>query len=153
MKKTLIYSTMMVATFLYACSPSADKKSQKEDAVVKTECYHSSYEKDSANLKIETLSSGKIKGKLTVNYAEKPQNKGLITGEYKGDTLFVDYRFKTLPDTTNYHTNPLAFLKKEGKLIMGVGQIETTLGRSYFVKGEPINFERGKFTFETAPCK
>jgi hypothetical protein len=153
MKNNLIYSVIASTILLYSCSPTADKKAKQEDTIAKTECYKAIYEKDSADLKIETLSTGKIKGEFLVNYADKPHNKGLINGEFKGDTLYVDYRFTTGTDTATYYTNPLAFLKKDGKLLMGVGQIETTLGRSYFVKGKPINYERGKFVFESIPCK
>jgi hypothetical protein len=99
------------------------------------------------------MASGKVTGSLLVKYAEKPQNKGEINGKFHGDTLLVDYRFNTGKDTTKAFTNPLAFLKKDGKLIMGVAQIETTLGRSYFVKGKPINYDAGKFTFIEVPCK
>jgi hypothetical protein len=66
--------------------------------------------------------------------------------------LFVDYVFSPANTDRGGYTNPLVFLRKDKKLIMGVGQIETTLGRSYFVKGKPLNFERGKFVFEPTAC-
>ncbi|MCZ4244365.1 hypothetical protein [Pedobacter punctiformis] len=159
MKKTVFYLAFLAIPLMFSCNQSGkkagttDSTSTSTDTISNAQCYKAGYEKDSADLKIETLSSGKVKGKLAVKYAVKPMNDGLIAGEFKGDTLFVNYTFKTGEDTVSVHTNPLAFLKKDGKLIMGVGQIETTLGRSYFVKGKPINFERGKFTFEPADCK
>ncbi|WP_131536829.1 hypothetical protein [Pedobacter nototheniae] len=158
MKKTVFYLSFLAMPLAFSCNQAGKKantsgNASSKDSVSNVQCYKADFEKDSADLKVETLSSGKIKGKLTVKYEKKPMNDGLIAGEFKGDTLFVNYTFKTGKDTVSVFTNPLAFLKKDGKLIMGVGQIETTLGRSYFVKGKPINFERGKFTFEPKDCK
>ena len=154
MNKSFVYLAFAAFPFIYACN-SSDKKAEtaKKDSVISETCYASAFEKDSAAMIVKTMASGKITGSLLVKYAEKPQNNGKIDGKFHGDTLLVDYRFNTGGDTTKAFTNPLAFLKKDGKLIMGVGQIETTLGRSYFVKGKPINYEAGKFTFEEVPCK
>ncbi|MBO9674720.1 MAG: hypothetical protein J7577_14830 [Sphingobacteriaceae bacterium] len=155
MKRNLIYLVLAALPFAYACNQnkSGTDSKTKTDSVVKEACYASAFEKDSAAMIIKTLASGKVTGSLLVKYADKPQNNGKIDGKFNGDTLLVDYRFNTGKDTTKVFTNPLAFLKKDGKLIMGVGQIETTLGRSYFVKGKPINYEAGKFTFAEVNCK
>jgi len=151
MKRNL--SNLMIAAipFAYACNQKAPEV--KKDPISHQTCYAASFEKDSAAMIVQTLESGKVAGSLLVKYAEHPENNGKINGVFKGDTLFVDYRFNTGGDSSKAFTNPLAFLKKDGKLIMGVAQIETTLGRSYFVKGKPINFDAGKFTFEEVPCK
>ncbi|WP_316832049.1 hypothetical protein [Pedobacter aquatilis] len=154
MKNKIIYLAITAFPFFYACNSSDNKANgAKVDSVTNQTCYTSSFEKDSAAMIVKTLASGKVTGSLLVKYAEKPQNNGILNGKFNGDTLLVDYRFNTGGDTTRAFTNPLAFLKKDGKLIMGVAQIETTLGRSYFVKGKPINYEAGKFTFEEVPCK
>ncbi|WP_029283715.1 hypothetical protein [Pedobacter sp. R20-19] len=154
MKKNLLYIAFAAVPFIFACNQSEKKAdSAKKDSVMSETCYASSFEKDSAAMILKTMASGKITGSLLVKYADKPQNKGEINGKFHGDTLLVDYRFNTGNDTTRAYTNPLAFLKKEGKLVMGVAQIETTLGRSYFVKGKPINYDAGKFTFIEVPCK
>ncbi|TDG37033.1 hypothetical protein EZJ43_07095 [Pedobacter changchengzhani] len=154
MKKNILCLIFGAIPFVFACNQS-DKKavSAVKDSVLNTSCYVATFEKDIASMQMNSLASGKVSGTLVVNYAEKPRNTGTIEGKFSGDTLLVDYRFKTGKDTVSVYTNPLAFLKKDGKLIMGVGQIETTLGRSYFVKGKPINYEVGKFTFEPKACK
>lgn len=157
MKRNILYLAIAAVPFIFACNQADPKSSStvkdKEDSLINKTCYAAGFEKDSAFLKVNTLASGKVTGTLVVNYAEMPKNDGEITGKFSGDTLLVDYRFKTGSDTVRTYTNPLAFLKKDGKLIMGVGQIETTLGRSYFSKGKPINYEKGKFTFEARDCK
>ncbi|WP_231460028.1 MULTISPECIES: hypothetical protein [unclassified Pedobacter] len=154
MKKNILYLAFAAIPFVFACNQSEKKAdTAKADSVISETCYAAYYEKDSASMIVKKMASGKITGALLVKYAEKPQNNGTLEGKFSGDTLLVDYRFMTGTDSTRKYTNPLAFLKKDNKLVMGVGQIETTLGRSYFVKGKPINYEAGKFTFQEAPCK
>jgi len=154
MKRNLIYLALSAVPFIFACNQSEKKNdTTAKDSVVNQNCYAASFEKDSAAMIVKTMASGKITGSLLVKYAEKPENNGTINGKFSGDTLYVDYRFNTGNDKSNVFTNPLAFLKKDGKLMMGVAQIETTLGRSYFVKGKPINYEAGKFTFIEVNCK
>ncbi|WP_316803654.1 hypothetical protein [Pedobacter nototheniae] len=154
MKRNLLYLTFAAIPFVFACNQSEKKAdTAKKDSVINQTCYAASFEKDSAAIIVKTMESGKVTGSLLIKYANKPQNNGKIAGKFSGDTLYVDYRFNTGKDTTTVFTNPLAFLKKDGKLVMGVAQIETTMGRSYFVKGKPINYDAGKFIFETVPCK
>lgn len=154
MKRNLLYFVFAAVPFAFACNQSEKKADiAKKDSVTNETCYAAVFEKDSAAMIVKTMSSGKVTGSLLVKYADKPENNGKISGKFNGDTLMVDYRFNTGKDTTKAFTNPLAFLKKDGKLIMGVAQIETTLGRSYFVKGKPINYEAGKFTFKEVSCK
>lgn len=156
MKRSKIYLALVLVPFVFACNQNNKIEANsinKTDSLTNQTCYASSFEKDSAAMIVKTFSSGKVKGSLLIKYGSKPENNGLIEGKFKGDTLYVNYRFNTGGDTTNVFTNPLAFLNKDGKLIMGVGQIETTLGRSYFVKGKPINYEAGKFTFNEVNCK
>lgn len=157
MKKRILFFAVALATFILGCGQNNEKKegktNEKHDKIVETTCYQATYKTETADLKLNTLASGKVSGTLVINYAEKPKNDGFFTGKFSGDTLFVDYSFKVGTDSVGTYTNPLAFLKKDGKLVMGVGQIETTLGRSYFVKDKPINFEAGKFIFEPKDCK
>ena len=49
--------------------------------------------------------------------------------------------------------NPLAFLKVGENMVLGVGQIETHLGRSYFVKNKPIDFVIARFRFVPMDCE
>lgn len=138
----------------YSCSQGGNDKSGAKADLTDTvkQCYVSSFEGDSAVLNLKITDSIKVEGDLLILYANKPQNKGIVRGEFKGDTLYVDYSFKIGEGSTGF-SNPLAFLKTGSNLKMGVGVIETTLGRSYFVKDKPINFERGKFDFIPTTCK
>ena len=46
----------------------------------------------------------------------------------------------------------MAFLKRGSELILGNGEIETTMGASYFVKGKPIDFDNVKYKFTVVDC-
>lgn len=160
MKKSPLYLALLAVPLVYSCTQTGNKTTEKADTVVtvktdtlfEKQCFVAVDGKDTADLKLKT-SEGKVTGTLVINYAEKGKNDGQIAGAYKGDTLFVDYTFKIGKTNQTIYKNPLALLKKDGKLILGVGQIETTLGRSYFVKGMPIRFDKGRFTFAPQECK
>ncbi|MGV3705596.1 MAG: hypothetical protein ACO1NU_09480 [Arcticibacter sp.] len=142
--------------FFYACgsgnnTPSAGNQPDK-DVIESTQCYVAASGADTAYLDLENRSGGKVTGKLQINYSEKPDNNGTIEGEFKGDTLYVNYTFTTGENKTVFK-NPLAFLKDSTKLELGVGEIESYLGKSYFKKGTKIDFASGRFKFDSVSCK
>lgn len=156
MKKRTLILVAAALPFMFSCQQSSNgDKAASKKTVLDTvkQCYIAGYEKDSAFLKLKMTDTVNVLGDLTINYENKPANVGTVQGKFKGDTLYVDYTYKIGENDKSSYSNPLAFLKKDGKLMMGVGQIETAYGRSYFVKDKPINFERGKFAFEEKPCK
>lgn len=155
MKKSAFYLALLTFPVLFSCSQggSENTSSADTDSLLSQQCFVAVDNEDTANLNIKTLSSGKVSGALSINYKDKGKNDGQVAGKFKGDTLFVDYTFKIGTENKTVYKNPLAFLKKDGKLILGVGQIQTTLGRSFFVKGKPISFEKGRFTFAPIACK
>ncbi len=156
MKKHLSYLIAIALPLAFSCTQSengANKDSMTltpQDTV--KQCYIANYEGDTAILNIKINDSLMVEGDLVMKYAQKAHNNGIVRGKFQGDTLMVDYTFKTGENATEY-SNPLAFLKTDGNLKMGVGQIETAYGRSYFVKGKPINYEQGKFNFMPTECK
>ncbi|MGY3051904.1 outer membrane murein-binding lipoprotein Lpp [Pedobacter sp. UYEF25] len=153
MKNFFRTAVVLSVLFLAACSQNSktNNDNQTNEKLIDSACYGASFEEDNAHMVLKNYASGKVGGTLMVNYANNSKNVGTFDGKFEGDTLFLAYQFTS--DSKAVHTNPLAFLKKDGNLVMGVGQIETTLGRSYFVKDKPINFEVGKFIFEPLPCK
>ncbi len=157
MKNLLTYFALFVSAFLLSCNQSTEKNKQAGEIKMTLdsstmECYQAIDGVDTGSLKLSTDAKGKVTGPLIINYLDKGDSNGQINGNFRGDTLFVHYTFKIGSNKTTYK-NPLAFLKKDGKLILGVGQIETFLGVSRFVKGKPINFERGRFSFVPLDCK
>lgn len=162
MKKAAILFTITVSLFIYSCNQGAKKNpnASEDRASLITACYIAVFEKDTAYLKTQTDTSGKITGDLTISYGEvkpnsleKELNVGTIAGEFRGDTLFADYTHTSGSINKQGFKNPLAFLKVGENLVLGVGEIETHLGRSYFVKDKPIDFEIARFRFVPMNCE
>ncbi|RZK41722.1 MAG: hypothetical protein EOO90_10235 [Pedobacter sp.] len=153
LKVIRLCSIVAALPFLTSCGSSESSKTASEtiDSNAVKECYIAVDAADTAFLDLTKASNGDVTGNLLIKYAEKPQNKGTFAGKFSGDTLFVDYSFINGEAKTPIYKNPLAFLDSAGKLTLGVGVIETSMGRSYFVKDKSISFERGKFVFEK--CK
>lgn len=117
-----------------------------------TICYQSISEGDTAWLSIDT-SKKVINGLLTFNYTDKKEKyEGQFKGEMYGDTLKGHYDFKINAAKT-WNRNPVAFLKRDGKLTMGVGQFMLIMGSAHFDNLVPINYDKGRFVFEEVKCK
>lgn len=159
MKNPALFTLLCASALFASCGQSNDGNKDKDAAAAKAdslatkECYVAIDSNDKATLKLNTLSDGKVTGSLLIAYHEKGKNDGTLEGKFSGDTLFVDYTFKIGAENPTEYKNPLAFLKKDGKLILGVGVIETYLGRSYFAKDKPVRFDKSKFTFDPAACE
>ncbi|MFV8324980.1 hypothetical protein [Flavobacterium sp. ZS1P14] len=119
---------------------------------ISVQCYKALYQEDTIELKMNTLKNGKITGDMVMKFFNMPKKVGKIAGEFRGDTLFASYTFIQGTYDKITYKNPMAFLKRGNELILGNGKIETTMGASYFVKGEPIDFERVKYKFTTVDC-
>jgi len=158
MRNRILFCLLFACIVLQSCKKNendkaAEAKLLEGEKTVSTACYQAFYEKDSLDLKINSLKNGKISGILVMSVADLPKRVGDIQGEFRGDTLFVDYSFKQGASDSKSFKNPMAFLKKGEELILGNGEIETTMGVTYFVKGKPIDFEKVKYKFTAVECK
>jgi hypothetical protein len=90
---------------------------------------------------------------MVMKELDSPIKDGTIEGKFSGDTLLVDYSYVVGTTDKTIFKNPLALLKKEKELILGNGKIETYLGKTYFVKGQPIDYEKVKYKFSETGCK
>ncbi|PRY55149.1 hypothetical protein B0I27_101117 [Arcticibacter pallidicorallinus] len=158
MKTNIPAILFLVSAVFFGCGSGQEgKQSQQnnetaEDLIKQTQCYVAIDGPDTAYLNLDSRADGKISGKLLIDFSEKPDNEGGLDGEFKGDTLYVNYTFTTGESKTIYK-NPLAFLKDNNRLLLGVGEIESYLGKSYFKKGTAIDFERGRFKFDPIDCQ
>jgi hypothetical protein len=154
MKNLGLFCLLLTCIGFVSCNKNqkeADAQASSEKPI-SVQCYKALYEKDTIDLKINTLKSGKITGDMVMKVFNKAEKVGKITGEFRGDTLFVDYSFTLVANDKVTYKNPLALLKRGSELILGNGKIETYLGASYFAKGEPIDFDRVKYKFTTVDC-
>ncbi|WP_442589723.1 hypothetical protein ACSBL2_00535 [Pedobacter sp. AW31-3R] len=154
MKNPASLCIALTAITIMSCTQNNQNKTAlelvKPDPASASTCYKAIDGKDTVTLSLNRADN-KVTGKLLFNYFQKDKHRGEITGEFKGDTLLVDY-LSTIGDQKTIYRNPLAFLKKDGKLVMGVGKIETAWGRNYFKKNEPIDYNKGRFVFEEVGC-
>lgn len=156
MKNVGLFCLLFISIGLASCNKKKDSK--EVDAQVAAEkptnvqCYRALYEKDTLELKINTLSAGKITGDMVMKVFNKAEKVGKIVGEFRGDTLFADYSFTQVENNKTTYKNPMAFLKKGNELILGNGKIETYMGASYFAKGHPIDFDNVKYKFTPVDC-
>jgi hypothetical protein len=156
MKNSTFFYLLFACIAIVSCNKNQNKNGNAdqaiEDKTVNIQCYVALYEKDTINLKVNTLESGKISGTMDMKLLDMPIKTGKLSGEFKGDTLFADYSFIQGTNDKVVFKNPMAFLKKGNELILGNGKIVTYLGASYFAKGEPIDFENVKYKFQTVEC-
>lgn len=131
---------------------SVDAVKADAEAVVSTACYKAIYEKDTIDLKLNTLKNGKLTGDMIMRVAPSTVRTGEVGGEFHGDTLFVDYTFKDNVNGDKTFKNPMALLKRNNQLILGNGTMQTTMGVTYLVKDKPIDFESVKYKFDAVEC-
>jgi hypothetical protein len=154
MKNLGLFCLLLACIGLESCNknPKNVDAQALAEKPISVQCYKALYEKDTIDLKINTLATGKITGDMVMKVFNKAEKVGKIAGEFRGDTLFVDYSFTLVANDKVIYKNPMALLKRENELILGNGKIETYLGASYFVKGQPIDFDNVKYKFATVDC-
>ncbi len=145
-------SIFTLGLFTFGCQQQQPKGKEKVMDENKTICYQSISGKDTAWLSIDT-SKKIINGLLSFNYVDKKQRyEGQFKGEMYGDTLRGHYDFK-INKAELWNRNPVAFLKKDGKLTMGVGQFMLIMGSAHFDNRFPIDYDKGRFVFVESACK
>ncbi len=153
MKKSIILSLFAALLIIAACSNNKQSETDTSDStkLENRQCYLAVSKTDSA-ADSATLSIGKkdskTVGKLAFNFSKKDDTNGSVSGEFSGDTLFVEYAFEY--KGTKY-SNPQVFLMKGDSLIQGHGDMRTMLGRTYFEDHSKIAFDG--FVFKPIPCK
>ena len=157
MKIPVLFCLLLVCVGFQSCNKNKSETVVKGPKVpaeepLSVQCYKALYEKDTINLKINTLKNGEITGDMEMKFFNMPKKVGKIAGEFSGDTLFASYTFIEGTNEKITFKNPMAFLKRGNELILGNGKIQTTMGASYFVKDTPIDFERVKFKFGIVDC-
>ncbi|WP_366184482.1 hypothetical protein [Flavobacterium ovatum] len=157
MKNLSLFCLLLICFGFESCKKNETKKTVEAtealtEKPISTECYKALYEKDTLDLTINTLKNGEISGTMEMQILNMPKKVGEIVGEFRGDTLFASYTFTQGANKEITFKNPMAFLKRGKELILGNGKIENYMGASYFVKGEPIDFERVKYKFTTVDC-
>lgn len=145
----LISSLVLISALFFGCNREQPPKKPAVDK--KLACYQSISGVDTAWLAIDTAQS-EISGTFKVNYATKMEIfHGRFNGKMYGDTIKGYFDFKINKGKEPFR-NPLAFLKRDGKLIMGIGQFMTVMGTAHFDDKVPIDYTRARFIFQESAC-
>ena len=145
-KTTCLASLLFIASLISSCTQEqSELRSGKVDSTTAKVFYVAVDKSDTVLLTIINKTNS-IEGNLTFNYSNGITYKGTLKGLMHGDTLLADYNFTT--GDGKWRRNPVALLKRNGGLILGVGIMETAWGRNYFAKAQPIDYEKGRFIFK-----
>lgn len=151
MNKKLLLVPLAVLCMLLVISCNQQKVIKNEMDEKYTVCYTAIFKTDTAWLKIDTANKH-ILGELKFNYHNEKHYDGLVKAEMKGDTLRGYYSFK-LNKVDKWYKNPIALLKKENTLTMGIGEVYTLWGSGYFHNQYPIDYAKSRFVFEQVGCE
>lgn len=153
--KKLIFPIIITALSFTACQ---SENSNQEDGDVavdtnivkvgETSCYSFIKNRDTAKLTFMST-NGITTGELNYNLFEKDNNKGIIEGEMRGDTLLVDYTFNSEGKES---VRQVAFLKKGNQLIEGFGDVEEKNGKMIFKNTSTLTFGNS-IVFEKVDCQ
>ncbi len=155
MKNLGVFCLLIVAVSLTSCKNNQGEKIpevNQPEVPINVQCYKAIYEADTLDLKINTFENGKITGTMDMAMVNMPKKVGEIAGEFRGDTLFANYTFIQGENKEKTFKNPMAFLRRENQLILGNGKMQTTLGETFFIKGEPIDYDNVKYKFDVVDC-
>lgn len=142
---------LLIATILFSCAQEAPVEEQMEKQ--STVCYQAIDGADTAWLSIDTSKRSSLIGTFEMNYAkQKRRMYGQFKGALKGDTIKGHYDFK-VNKVDKWYRNPVAFLKRNNKLNMGVGEMVMQWGSPFFDEKTPIDYEKGRFVFTEIACK
>lgn len=156
MKNILILSAITAIAFA-SCNNNSTKVETTEIPVDSTAaaapvldtvstCYTFKNDKMFVALHTDVVGT-KVTGQLAYNYAEKDDNSGTISGEYKGDTLFAEYKF--ISEGTE-SIREVAFVKSANTLTEGFGEVVENGGKVIFKDKATLKYE-GTPLSET-PC-
>jgi hypothetical protein len=149
MQKSFLYFFSFIALIVASCRNEPSIEEQMDQKT--TACYIAVAGTDTAWLKLDTSKYEPI-GILEFNYAtEKKRYLGQFKGTKHGDTIRGHFDFK-VNKVDKWYRNPIAFLKNDNKLMMGVGEFVTIWGSPQFDPNVPIDYDKGKFAFEEGEC-
>jgi hypothetical protein len=127
---------------------TADTARVQSDQSFTDGCYAYIKNRDTALLTLR-VAGEEITGDLSYKLYEKDSNKGTIAGEIKGDTIIAEYDFNSEGTRS---IREIVFLKKDGKLYEGFGEVQEKGTKTIFKNRANLKFEEG-LVFDSADCK
>jgi hypothetical protein len=138
LKKAILCTALVI--MIHGCnSPDIDDNEPKVP-------YRAINKDDTAIFKVK-LTEKEFHGQFEINYHGIYKDSGDVNGIIKGDTLLGTFHFQSY-GVEKWYRIPIALLKKNDKLIMGVGSMEIYMNMTFFTKNIPIDYQHPKFIFE-----
>jgi len=141
--KCLKFLCIGIMLIIYGCGNEASVDDKGAKVV-----YRSINKDDTAHFKIR-LTEKVFYGQFEINYHGLYKDSGDVNGIVKGDTLKGTFHYQTY-GIPKWYRIPIALLKKDNKLIMGVGAMEIKMNMTFFKKNVPIDYKHATFVFEKA---
>jgi len=160
--RKLILTLVAASTLLAACNNEKKTETITDSATVNpvdttvtandqnfaNGCYAYIKNRDTASLTLK-VDGEEVTGDLSYKLFEKDSNKGTIAGEFKGDTIIAEYDFNSEGVRS---IREIVFLKKDGKLYEGFGDVETKGTKVVFKNRATLKFDGG-LVFDPTACK
>lgn len=135
--KSFCFLFLMLA-LMVSCNSKEEKK------IYKQVLYRAVNDKDTATLALN-ISDKRFYGRYEISYHKIGKDSGDVRGDIKENTLTGDFHF--ISNGGSWKRIPLAFLKKENKLVQGNGVVGTYMNLPCFIQGT-LNYNNPKFVFE-----
>lgn len=108
--------------------------------------YRAVKNKDTAILALN-INDKRFYGRYEISYYKVGKDSGDVRGDIRGNTLTGDFHY--ISNGGGWRRIPIAFLKKENKLVQGTGVIGTYMNLPCFIAGT-LNYDNPPFIFEKA---
>lgn len=129
--------TILLLFLIYGC----DFKEKKEERSF----YRAINDKDTAILSLSVVKNH-FYGQYEIRYGEMVKDSGDVRGEIIGDTLRGVYNYISYGGS--WKKVPIAFLRKNNKLLLGKGVASSLLGMPIYMPEVPIDYNDSEFIFE-----
>lgn len=149
--KNKILVFVVICSVFFSCKKAEPKVEntpmQLEQEAVTKECYEYAKNKDTIQLKL-IIKNKSVSGEMSYKLYEKDKNEGVIEGTMVGDTLFADYKFIS-EGVESFRQ--VAFVKKNGTIVEGYGEVEERKGKIVFKNKKALKFS--SMVLNEIPCK
>ncbi|WP_297984110.1 hypothetical protein [uncultured Chryseobacterium sp.] len=126
-------------------TPVEDNYTVEDESIGAKKCYIQGTGNDTLYVSLDD-NLGTVSGRMYYKNHQKDSSFGDVVGSSNGDTIKVDYTFQTEGATS---TREIWFLKKDGKLLEGIGNLDASGTR--YADYKKIKFDGGH-VLDEAEC-
>lgn len=139
-RKTQLKIQFTLLTFVLFGLGCAQKHSSEE-------VYQAINKTDTAVLHLNRMGD-RFFGKYEIFHSSLEKDSGTVNGKILGDTLNGTFLYVPYYNSEELKRKPIAFLEKNGKLLIGKGSVSVYMGIPFFSTEIPIDYKSPEFIFE-----